>query len=886
LSARPPGSQTAETDDDLVMGLVEQALSQPLNDREPYLRNACAGDASLFETVWAYVNWDERMRDFLLEPLLAAPEEPMLEPGRVLEDRFRIVREVGGGGMGVVYEAWDEKLGRRIAVKCARTGFHNRLSPEVRHASEINHPNICKTWEIHTASGPQGDFDFLTMEFIEGKTLAETLRDGPLPKKEAASIAAQLCAGLAEAHRHQVIHGDLKTNNVLLAREPEGTRAVITDFGLARGWLTQAPAGMSGEPAGTLSYMAPELFKNERPSAASDIYALGVILHELASGRTPFDGVTPLQNGIARRPAGLKHPWGRIIARCLESDPRLRYANASQIAAALVPFAWFRWSAIAAAVAAAAVGGAFAYRTAGVSHETVRLAMIPFATDPASRSLSDGLLQDTAEKLRHVKDDHTKLTVIPLRDISQNKADAPENAARRVGATHILGGTLRRSDGLLNIHAALTDAQSGLKLKEWDAEYRAQALGNLPVALAGMVTGALRLRPLTVSATVNAAAYPDFAAAIGLLRRDSGVDAALPMLERAVAADPDSPLTYARLAEALARKYRLSGVPEWLDRANASLHEAEQRNPDLASVWLISGRIHEYEGFYEEAEADLKRALDIDSRDGDVWRRLGQVYQEDYHFAKAAMAFWKAVDLQPGYFGNFQNLCDLYTEQANYAEAIQQCRKTVQLASDSSDAHFALAIPYFESGAYAQSESEFKRAIELDPMSAKAIYGRAFALTSQGRLMEAFPLFFRAIETGPASHMLYLDLGTAYRLAGLPAKARRAYRDGLDLAENWLQRNPRDAIAKAQLAYLCAQLNERNRAISEAIQSHQLAADSVEADWWLIMTWDSLRDRKEEFALLQQVPDSVLSRINREADLADLRRSSRFKQVMQSRHIQ
>ncbi len=886
MIASPPHTQTANNDDDLVMGLVEQVLRQPENEREQYLRNACAGDESLFQTVWSYVNWDGRMRDFLLHPVLAVPEEPTLEPGRVLEDRFRIVREVAGGGMGMVYEAWDEKLGRRIAVKCARTGFHNRLSPEVRHASEINHPNVCKTWEIHTASGPQGDFDFLTMEFIEGKTLAETLRDGPLPKKEAASIAAQLCAGLAEAHRHQVIHGDLKPNNVLLAREPGGTRAVITDFGLARGWLSQAPAGMSGEAAGTLSYMAPELFKNERPSAASDIYALGVILYEMASGRTPFGSPASLQNRIARRPVGLKHAWGRIIARCLEPDPRLRYANPSQIAAALVPFAWFRWSAIAAAVAAAAVAGAFAYRTAGVSHETVRLAVIPFATDPASRSLTDGLLQDTAEKLRRVKDDHTKLTVIPMRDISQNKADAPENAARRVGATHILGGTLRRGDGLLNIHAVLTDAQSGLKLKEWDAEYRPGALGNLPVALAGMVTGALRLRPLTVSATVNPAAYPDFAAGIGLLQRDSGVDAALPLLERAVAADPDSPLAYARLAEAQARKYRLSLVPEWLDKANASLHEAEERNPDLASVWLISGRIDEYGGFYEEAEADLKRALDIDPRDGDVWRRLGQVYEEDYRFAEAAMAFRKAVDLQPGYFGNFQHLCDLYTQQANYAEAIQQCRRTVQLAPDFSDAHFWLAIPYFKSGAWAQSESEFKLAIELDPKSANAIFGRAFALTSQGRWIEALPLFVSAINTGPATHLFYSGLGTAYRLAGFRGKARKAYLEGLHRAETWLERNPRDAIAKAQLAYLCAQLNEHSRARQEANESHHLAPNSVEADWWLIMTWDALRNQKEEFTLLEQVPDSVLSRINREADLAELRHSSRFEQLMKSRHIQ
>ena len=225
--------------------------------------------------------------------------------------------------MGVVYEAWDEKLGRRIAVKCARPGFDARLSPETRHASEINHPNICKTWEIHTASGPKGDFDFLTMEFIEGETLTDRLHAGPLPMKEARLIASQVCAGLAEAHRHQVIHGDLKSNNVLLTRAPDGMRAVITDFGLARAWQAQDPAAASsGELGGTLDYMAPELLQRGRPSAASDVYALGVVLHELACGRTPFDNVTPPRQRAGLRAPQLKHPWGPRYRALPRTGPR------------------------------------------------------------------------------------------------------------------------------------------------------------------------------------------------------------------------------------------------------------------------------------------------------------------------------------------------------------------------------------------------------------------------------------------------------------------------------------------------------------------------------------------------------------------------------------
>ena len=182
-------------DDDLVMNLVEQASSQPLEMRETWLRAACGGDAELFTQVWDYVQWNQRMQGFLLEPLYPALREHRFEPGDLLVDRFRIVREVAEGGMGVVYEAEDQKLGRRIALKCAKSGFHGRLPPEVRHASEISHPNVCKIFEIHTASTRQGEIDFLTMEFLEGETLAARLSRGPLPEPEARTIGRQICAG-------------------------------------------------------------------------------------------------------------------------------------------------------------------------------------------------------------------------------------------------------------------------------------------------------------------------------------------------------------------------------------------------------------------------------------------------------------------------------------------------------------------------------------------------------------------------------------------------------------------------------------------------------------------------------------------------------------------
>src|SRR5438876_1994828 len=162
--------------DDLVMTLVQVTLAQPKEEREQYLRGACAQDFELFKEVWKYVEWEERMNGFLLDPLDLEPSSVVaFEPSELLDNRFRIVREVARGGMGVVYEAVDEKLGRRIAIKCAKPGFRRWLPPEVRHASEITHPGVCRIFEIHTVPTERGEIDFLTMEFLD-ETLADLLQ--------------------------------------------------------------------------------------------------------------------------------------------------------------------------------------------------------------------------------------------------------------------------------------------------------------------------------------------------------------------------------------------------------------------------------------------------------------------------------------------------------------------------------------------------------------------------------------------------------------------------------------------------------------------------------------------------------------------------------------
>ncbi len=251
-----------------------------------------------------------------------------LTPGTTLGDRYRIVSLVGGGGMGEVYRADDLKLGQAVALKFLRrrggADTERRLYDEVRLGRQVSHPNVCRLYDIAEVDGQL----FITMEFIDGEDLASLLRRiGQLPAPKATAVAGQICAGLAAAHAAGVIHRDLKPANVML--DGRG-RVRITDFGVAV--AEQSSAKEVG--AGTLAYMAPEQLAGNAATIKSDIYALGLVLYEIFTGRRAFatnslSDLVRQQNSVAVvRPttitAGVAPEIERTILQCLDPDPANR----------------------------------------------------------------------------------------------------------------------------------------------------------------------------------------------------------------------------------------------------------------------------------------------------------------------------------------------------------------------------------------------------------------------------------------------------------------------------------------------------------------------------------------------------------------------------------
>ncbi|MBV9180879.1 MAG: protein kinase, partial [Acidobacteria bacterium] len=435
--------------DQQVMAIASAALRHPPAEREAYLRLACNGDKQLSAEVTETLEWQERMGSFLLHPMVARKDFARpFKAGQVVAERFEVLREIGEGGMGIVYEAFDRKRNQRIAIKSAKPGFHRFLSPELEGALQVRHPNICLVNEIHTAKTDKGEVDFLTMELLQGETLSAHLRaQGKLSEKAAYVITRQLCAGLAEAHRSGIIHRDLKSANVFLCPvENSGVRVVITDFGLAASHTTATEFG------GTPQYMAPELWCGKKASKASDIYSLGVILYEMVAGKLPFpeeSGIeilrkTPSAPGTFHK--GLGSRWDRIILQCLNPSPDARPQEATAVFAALERKPLRKlWIPIAAALVVFAGALTLKLRAPVPGPRIRTIAVLPLENlsgDPNQEFFSDGT---TAELIAALAQIHA-LRVISHLSVTRYKGTTKSLSAigRELRADAIVEGSVRR----------------------------------------------------------------------------------------------------------------------------------------------------------------------------------------------------------------------------------------------------------------------------------------------------------------------------------------------------------------------------------------------------------------------------------------------------------
>jgi tetratricopeptide (TPR) repeat protein/tRNA A-37 threonylcarbamoyl transferase component Bud32/TolB-like protein len=624
-----------------------------------------------------------------------------LAPGQLLASRYRIVAFLGKGAVGEVYEAEDLELADRIAIKILRPEIARdervlqRFKREIQLARRVTHPNVCRVFDLvyHPAEGPH-ERVFLTMELLRGETLEQRLaREGRITTAEALPVIGHIAAALGAAHVNGVVHRDLKSGNVFLVPTSSGTRAMVTDFGLAWSSIHQdssaANLTATGELVGSPAYMAPEQVRGEEATPATDIYALGVVMFEMITGELPFVGKSAFYTALKRlqEPApsprvhlsDLDPAWETTVLRCLERDPDDRFPTVRHVVRSLgatkaeedatSPLTLVRrrrspWPArlgVAAVLAGALAGGlwlaglwpfarerpAAGTVTTASSKPAVAVvalrpsvAVLPFDNLSGSREGSRG---DVLFELLPLELAATgKLRVIPPGEVDRVAQDLDDSNSvprlrQRLGADFLVSGAVltgtrgepARYDVLVR------DARTGRTVTTVTTVAESggaplESLGRrLRAALGAGELSAGNADALRASLP-NAKAAPLYAEALHRLRRFDA-PAARDLLLKAVATDPGQPLVRSALAAAWRDLGYMKKAQEEAKKAVA-LATALGRADRLA----VEGRYHETALEWPEAVASYQELTAIFPDDLEAGLRLAAAQTEGGQGAQAA----------------------------------------------------------------------------------------------------------------------------------------------------------------------------------------------------------------------------------------------------------
>jgi serine/threonine-protein kinase len=582
-----------------------------------------------------------------------------LTPGGRL-GRYEITAALGAGGMGEVYKAHDIQLDRDVAIKLvassrAEQAPSGELLDEARAASRLNHPHICTIHEVFELDGRS----HIVMEFVAGRLLKDCIpRDG-LPTATVLAYGIQIASAIAHAHDHRIVHGDLKSANIIVTREG---RLKVLDFGLARHVAVDADEERTHSRAavstiaGTLPYMAPELLLGERPSFGTDIWALGVVLYELTAGRLPFAAAADaeLSSAILRDPPteltrSVPTTLRSVIHRALSKDPETRYQRASELMAALDVLR----------VDSAIAVPSPHRRKPGNRHRrrtTVRaLAVLPLdnlSSDPSQDYFVDGLTETLIAELARIR----ALRVTSRTSVMRYKGStrsAPEIAAE-LGVDALVEGSVLRFGDRVRVTAQLIDARDDTHLWADSYDRDLRDILALQQELARAIAGEIRVLTPQAPAVrrVNPEAFESYLKGRHFWNRrtEDSMRKGLQAFSAAVALDPGYALAYVGQADSfnVLGWYGVMPPSDAFPKAKAAARLALDLDPTLAEAYTsLAYATNYYDWNWESARADFERALELNPRYALAhhWFAIQRASLGDADRALTHMAL--AVDLDP-----------------------------------------------------------------------------------------------------------------------------------------------------------------------------------------------------------------------------------------------
>jgi eukaryotic-like serine/threonine-protein kinase len=760
--------------------LFHAALPLDAGERSVYLTRACVGNAWLQLEVESLIAAFEGSNGFIDQPVFELGIEVMEASdshsmsGQVV-GAYKVLRRLGKGGMGEVYLAEDARLGRNVALKFLSADFvgdnwaKRQLVKEAQSVAMLDHPNICSIYGIEEA----GEHSFLIMQYVEGKTLSDLIREESMDPDRVLTCAQQIVSALAEAHAHGIIHRDVKPQNIMVKHN--GLVKVL-DFGLAK--IVQPEKGMLSDDVsrssqlgfipGTVSYMSPEQLRGEKLDYRSDVFSFGTVLLEMLSGKNPFarnnkaETISAILTGQLTVPRNdrskLAHELERVAVKCLKHDKSERFQSANELLIELescnekfLKGGDRAWSFVVRATAVLVfLLLLFAVTRFAINYVTKpqTLAILPIANETGDASLDylgDGLTEGLINRLSGP----SRLRVKAFSMVSGYKGQIdPQKIARQLNVDHVVVGKIRGTRDSLTLETTMIETEDGSQ--RWAKSYPVEA--NASIRILDEISKEITSRILfwsggdegptrTARRQVNPEARNEYMLGRYYWRNrdnDHTLKAAIDHFNAAIKLDPN----YAEAHAGLADCYALGNVVSYPDmgldtreamsRAERAAKDALDLDENLAEAYTSRAFVNlKFHWKWQLAEKDFKRAIELKPDYALAYFGYSNLLSIKGQQSEAVTMSQMARDLDPFSPVTGLNYCRTFYYARRYDEASACYDKLVRDNPSYTNGQYGLGLMYLKRGLNHAAILVLQSLYGKNKRSAAAALGYAYGVSGQ-----------------------------------------------------------------------------------------------------------------------------------------------------------